>query len=215
MLTKKKKITIFISYVIIGLFVFTTFPQYTTGKYNVKVGDNFNFYINRFRALNNSAITASLGAVTFRENVTMKVEFSIVDPPLLKTKLTIEGFSTATIFFVGILVKNRTWDKLAIEYQEFGYEIVEDKDYWGFQVFNSSLIINATYWKHDGVLVHIYAYNHPLLVSTLEIGEFEFIRTSELTKSVKWPYAFLALIPISGVVIGVILYQRKKVSTAK
>ena len=185
-------------------------PQSIEGKFNVKVGDSFDFSIDRFRSLNLSTTTASLGSITFREGGTLNLEFTIVDPPLLKTRLIIDGNSYETIFFISIVVKNRTWDKLTIEQQKLGYNVFEDEDFWGFQVFNSSFIINAKYWKHDGVLVYFYAYKHPALLSLMDIGELKFTRISEMSKNIKWPYAFLAVIPIVGTVVVIVVIQKKK-----
>ncbi|NHJ40809.1 MAG: hypothetical protein FK731_12330 [Asgard group archaeon] len=204
----KKQLKLLISITIISTLILTCTPNVfqTNAEYNVRKGDSFRFYLDTLKKPNGANHYINYRGLLIHTGVSMFVRFIDIGPPIRYT-LTVGVDSIDTILLTDIFVQETNWDELTIEYEALGYEIVETDMLWGARL-NTSTIIEIDFNKKDGVVESFYAFNESQLVYYLETGEIYFYRTSEST-GLKWPYSFIAIIPLGGIIGGILIYKRR------
>jgi len=205
-MTNIKRINLFAS-IIIFFVINSSCISSVNADYNIKEGDAFRFDISILRTPWDYAYNLHIGDIIIAEGEKMVVKFTLVEPPYIKFSITINGKTESTSVFSNILVQDRNWDDLTAEYEAFGYNITETDDIWGVRQHNTT-IIEADYSKRNGVLKRFYAYNESQLISVLNAGEIELIRLTEDSISYNWAYSFLAILPLT--VLVVFLIRTKK-----
>jgi hypothetical protein len=180
--------------------------QQAKAEYLIKPGDNFKFYLEILNKPGGSNHFINYRGLFIYEEATLEVKILDVDPAI-RYRLTVDRNYINTALLTNIFVQDGDWNALTLEYEALGYEVVETQTTWGIRQ-NDSTILNVNFNKKDGVLNDFYAFNESQLVDYLGTGEIQLIRTSEFT-GLKWPYAFLAIIPLGGIVVGIVIYKRR------
>ena len=175
-----------------------------SAEYNIKVGDAFKFEIELMDA---PYIYLQVGSLVFSEGTVMKVRITYVNIPYIKYSITINSQTEEFTILSNILVQDRNWANLTAKYQAEGYEIYEDSKIWGVRL-NGSTYLKVDYLKRDGVLNYFHARNESTLKSALKIDEIVLNRIWDNYKII-WPYAFFALLPLGGLVYGLVRYSQK------
>lgn len=188
------------TFLIIIFVVNSMFILSVSADYNIKEGDAYRFDISILRTPWDYPYNLHIGDIIITEGEKMVVKFTLVDPPYIKFSITINGKTETTSVFSNILVQDRNWDDLTAEYEGLGYNITETNDIWGVRQYNTT-IIEADYSKKNGILKRFYAFNESQLISVLNAGEIELIRITEDSISHNWAYSFLAVIPITILVV--------------
>jgi hypothetical protein len=184
---------------------------YSQAAYNVKVGDKFNFHIGMIKNEYEQSINVQLGDLIFRPGEDFTLKFTLVNPPVFKYMVTNQdGLSDELSLVADILIVNREWDQLRIEYEALGYIVHESSDEFRLEFYQipgqkSYGYIDARFHKKDGVVKYIYIYNYYELK---EIGIYE-IEVSRDVNSRKylWALTSLAIIPIG---IGVYFFIKRR-----
>ncbi len=213
-MTTSKKINLFVS-IIIFFVISSIFISSVNADYNIKEGDAYRFDISILRTPWDYTYNLHIGDIIIAEGEKMIVKFTLVDPPYIKFSITINGQTETTSVFSNILVQDRNWDDLTAEYEALGYNITETNDLWSLSQHNST-IVEADYSKKNGILKRFYAFNESQLISVLNAGEIELIRLTEDSISYNWAYSFLAVLPLTVLVVFLIKTNRfPKVKSTK
>ena len=176
-------------------------------KYNIKEGDTFRFHMDTLRNTIGGNHSFTQGALTFEENITMRVKFTLVEIPYIKYSINIKGYEQIFSLLSNIIVQNRTWDKLTAKYEAQGYEIYEDNEVWGVRQ-DSTTVLTVDFLKRDGVLNYFYAANESQLKNYFGVGEIEISRTGDGQNNY-WAFSFLAIIPVTGLTFGLVAHNKK------
>lgn len=201
-----------ITTVIFFIIIFTQ-VNFIQCEYNIKVGDTYQYHINKLRSLNGLPLAISISGLVLEEGLSFKLKFSMVDLPYIKYKITAGDTTKEFAILSNIIVQNRSWEQLTEEYEDQGYTITNTNKIWGVMQ-NNTMELVVEYIKKDGVLNRFYAYNESMLVSELGVREVYIIRTSGNIRN-NWAYSFLAVIPIAGIIISVIYYNKKMSESKK
>jgi hypothetical protein len=205
-LLRQKRLNPF-TFLIIIFVINSLFILSVNADYNIKEGDAYRFDISILRTPWDFPYNLHIGDIVITEGEKMVVKFTLVDPPYIKFSITINGKTESTTVFSNILVQDRNWADLTEEYEALGYNITETSDVWSLSQ-NNSTIVEADYSKQNGILKRFYAFNESQLISVLNAGEIELIRITEDSISHNWAYSFLAILPLT--VLVVFLIKSKK-----
>ncbi|MBK5113624.1 MAG: hypothetical protein KGD59_04510 [Candidatus Heimdallarchaeota archaeon] len=200
------------TFLIIIFVINSMFISSVNADYNIKEGDAYRFDISILRTPWDFPYNLHIGDIVITEGEKMVVKFTLVDPPYIKFSITINGQTESTTVFSNILVQDRNWADLTEEYEALGYNITETSDVWSLSQHNST-IVEAEYSKRNGILKRFYAFNESQLISVLNAGEIELIRLTEDSISYNWAYSFLAILPLT--VLVVFLIKSNKFPKAK
>ncbi len=214
---KQKRLNPF-AFLIIIFVINSILISSVNADYNVKTGDAYRFEIRTLR--NPWGFVYRLhdpnSDLVFEEGKKLVVKFTDVHPLDIDFTFTIDGITAnGNPFFENILVQNRNWDELTEKYENQGYNITETSDLWMLSQ-NNSTVIEAEYSKKNGVVKRFYAFNESQLVSILNAGEIEIVRLTEDSISHNWAYSFLAVLPLTVLVVFLIKTNRfPKVKSTK
>ena len=187
--------------------------QQVNADYLVKPRYAYTFFLETLDTPGGTNHFINYGNLFIYEGATLEVKFLEVYP-IIEFRLTIDlNFQEGIHILNNLLVQEDDWDALTSEYQGLGYEIVETNSTWGVRQ-NDTAILNANYSKRDGVLLDFYANNQTDFINYLNIGEIYIYRTGASYGN-NWLYSFLAIIPIGGFIIGLVVYKRKVASKEK
>ena len=206
---KQKRLNPF-AFLIIIFVINSILISSVNADYNVKTGDAYRFEI---RTLRNPwgfvyRLHDPSSDLVFEEGKKLVVKFTDVHPLDIDFTFTIDGITAdGNPFFENILVQNRNWDELTEKFENQGYNITETSDLWMLSQ-NNSTVIEAEYSKKNGVVKRFYAFNESQLVSILNAGEIEIVRLTEDSISHNWAYSFLAVLPITVLVVFLIKTNR-------
>ncbi|NHJ47488.1 MAG: hypothetical protein FK733_06860 [Asgard group archaeon] len=209
MVTKKQNkflilIVILLSLVIINL----KDVQQVNAEYLIKQGYSYTFYLETLNTPSGSNHFINYGGLFISEDINLHVKFLEVSGIIVRFRVTVgQSSSDGLNALKNLLVQENNWDELTTEYEGLGYDVVETDTSWGVRQ-NNSAIVNANFSKKDGVLLDFYAFNQTDFIDFLYIGELYIYRTGE-SYGRNWMYSFLAVIPIGGVVAGIVVYMRK------
>lgn len=186
-------------------------------SYAIKSGDKFKFLLKTIRNQNSVPIVYTIGDITFHEGQEIKLTFTQVEPPIISYQLQTDSGEAEFTFFSDIIVVNREWDALTEEFESLGYEVSNGVNIWSLTYFengynNDEGFLTASYYKKDGVLDNLHAYNYSPLLEFTSIANLEIDRT--YTKNLLWLLSLLGLIPV-GIIIGIVIKKKREQTNKK
>ncbi|MBD3189716.1 MAG: hypothetical protein GF308_03690 [Candidatus Heimdallarchaeota archaeon] len=184
----------------------------TKADYAIKEGNKFKFLVKTMRNSEMVPIVYTIDEMTFQEGDEVTITFTRVEPPIISYQIKTETGDAEFTFFSDIIVVDRDWDGLTEEFENLGYEITDGINIWSLAYYENGYNTNggflkASYYKKDGVLDNIHAYNYSPLLEFTSIYHIEIDRI--YTKNRLWMLSFLGLIPL-GAIIGIVVYKKRK-----